>query len=648
MRTVLALLAGMTSWAVWAVEPAVVPKPQEMIVSAGHFTLTATTTIGAPRELASEAMYLVGMLNPATGFQLKALPLLRGQHADIALLLDATLKVHGPDAYVLEVTPLTIAIRGASPAGVFYGMQTLRQLLPADIEGRARAEGVTWQVPCVAIKDYPRFPWRGSMLDVARHFMTVDEVKRYLDLMALHKLNTFHWHLTDDQGWRIDIRKHPKLTGVGSIRAESPVEGNRNKGDGKPHSGFYTQDQIRDVVAYAAARHITVVPEIEMPGHARAALAAYPELGCSGGPYTVGTRWGVEPEVFCAGNDQVYRLLEDVLAEVLELFPSSFVHIGGDECPKTRWKACAKCQSRIKKLGLKDEHELQSHFVQHFDQWLAARSRRLIGWDEILEGGLAPGAAVMSWRGIGGGITAAKAGHDVVMSPTSHCYLDYSQGKQGEPETIGGFVPLKKVYSFEPVPADVPEAQRKHILGTQGNLWGEYLFNYPKVEYMAYPRQSALAEVAWTQPSLKNYDDFLRRMQALALRFDMLGVNYRKLTPEPMTAAVWKSGETTQTFTPRTWDVSPAITSPGTYEVTFKYTAGAHRLDMQWAAVLVNGKVANRDSHEGFTGVQTKENVYRIKVDDIPAGAKCELTASIRSDGGTDSNGEIYIARVGP
>jgi hexosaminidase len=367
-------------------------------------------------------------------------------------------------------------------------------------------------------------------LDVGRHFFDKEFVKRYIDLIALHKMNTFHIHLTDDQGWRIEIKKYPRLTEIGSKRKESPMIGNRKKGDGTPYRGFFTQDDIREIVEYARKRYITVVPELEMPGHSLGALAAYPELSCTGGPHEVMTRWGVFEDVYCAGNDKVFEFMEDVLTEVIELFPGEYIHIGGDECPKARWEKCPKCQARIKKEGLKDEHELQSYFVKRIEKFLNSKGRRLIGWDEILEGGLAPNASVMSWRGTEGGIAAARSGHDVVMSPTTHCYFDYYQSKnrKQEPEAIGGFLPLDIVYSFEPVPAELAPEQRKHVIGAQGNVWTEYIHTPSDVEYMALPRMCALAEVVWTPAELKDWDDFRDRLDRFAERLDAMGVNYRK------------------------------------------------------------------------------------------------------------------------
>jgi hexosaminidase len=362
--------------------------------------------------------------------------------------------------------------------------------------------------------------------------MPVEFVKKYIDLLAIHKMNRFHWHLTEDQGWRIEIMKYPKLAEISAWRDESLIGHASEKPrqfDGKPHGGFYTQDEIREVVAYAAERYITVVPEIEMPGHSQAALAAYPELSCTGGPFKVQTMWGIHEDVYCAGNEKTFEFLENVLAEVLELFPGEYIHVGGDECPKDRWEKCPKCQSRIKSEGLEDENELQSYFIKRMEKFLNAHDRRLIGWDEILEGGLAPNATVMSWRGEEGGIKAAKAGHDVVMAPTSHTYFDYYQADpENEPLAIGGMLPIETVYSYDPVPAELNEEQITHILGVQAQVWTEYIPTPEKAEYMAYPRACALAEIAWTPADQKDYERFSRSLARHLKRLDMLDVNYRK------------------------------------------------------------------------------------------------------------------------
>ncbi|MCK5737858.1 family 20 glycosylhydrolase, partial [bacterium] len=362
-------------------------------------------------------------------------------------------------------------------------------------------------------------------LDVGRHFFPVSFIKKYIDVMALYKLNTFHWHLTEDQGWRIEIKKYPRLTSVGSKRAES-------QGDGIPHAGYYTQNEVRDVVAYAASRFVTVVPEIEMPGHSKAALAAYPELSCTGGPFDVETRWGVHSDVYCAGSEKTFEFMENVLLEVMDLFPGEVIHIGGDECPKARWEKCPKCQQRIADESLANEHELQSYFITRIEKFVNSHGRNINGWDEILEGGLAPNAAVMSWRGMQGGIEAANAGHNVVMAPTSFCYFDYYQAKSGEPKAIGGYLPLEKVYSFEPVPAEIAPEKEHFIIGAQANLWTEYIPTPEHAEYMLLPRMCALAEVVWSPKELRYWPDFKNRMEIQYQRLTELGLNFRVPTPE--------------------------------------------------------------------------------------------------------------------
>jgi len=434
------------------------------------------------------------------------------------------------EAYSMEITPDKIEIKASSDAGFFYGLQTLRQLLPEKLSGQDT-------LPALKIEDYPQFKWRGAHLDVCRHFFDKDFVKKYIDLLAKHKMNTFHWHLTEDQGWRIEIKKYPKLTEIGSKRKETIVGKNFKpyKGDGKPYGGYYTQDDIREVVAYANDRFINIVPEIEMPGHSRAALAAYPELSCTGGPFEVMTKWGVSYDIYCAGKDSVFVFLQNVLDEVMDLFPSKYIHIGGDEAPKERWKKCPKCQARIKAEGLKDEHELQSYFITRMEKYLNSKGRQIIGWDEILEGGLAPNAAVMSWRGEKGGIEAANQHHNVVMSPGKPCYFDHyqSKDKDHEPLAIGGYNPLRAVYNYHPEPAELPAEKQKYIMGAQANVWTEYIPTSEHVEYMAYPRLCALSEVVWTGKHKPGYKDFYSRLQNKHLkRLDNWEVHYRKPTAE--------------------------------------------------------------------------------------------------------------------
>ncbi|MFO7998171.1 MAG: beta-N-acetylhexosaminidase [Bacteroidales bacterium] len=447
----------------------------------------------------------------------------------IVLIRDTSLSHH--EEYHLVIDRKTIRITGGSPQGVFYGIQSLRQMLPPEIEDPELAVEIRrLDLPRLRIADFPAFDYRGMHLDVARHFFPVSFIKKYIDLMALHKMNQFHWHLTEDQGWRIEIMKYPLLTEVGSWRRETLTgHGGRSpfEYDGTPYGGYYTQEEIREVVAHAAERFINVIPEIEMPGHATAALASYPHLGCTGGPYEVITRWGVFHDVFCAGNEQVFEFLEDVLTEVAELFPSKFIHIGGDECPKTRWKECPACQARIREEGLADEYELQSYFIRRMEAFLLSMDRNIIGWDEILEGGLAPNATVMSWRGTEGGIAAARMGQNAIMTPGSHCYFDHYQADpETQPLAIGGLTTLKKVYAYDPVQDELSVEEAGYILGVQGNVWTEYIKTPAHVEYMAYPRAIALAEVGWSPEDSRDFQGFLERLKKHSKRLDAMNVNY--------------------------------------------------------------------------------------------------------------------------
>ncbi len=532
LRSIILCTASMLAMPLTAVtEPAIVPKPHKMEVLQGSYKISEKTTIQYADDSAKDvAEYLANALNPATGLNLKAA---KGETAGTGILLEllGDYSVLGDEGYNLTVNTDNITISAAKPEGLFYAAQTILQLLPPQILSRTRIENGKWEIPSVSIQDKPEFKWRGLMLDSGRYFQPVGFVKKFIDVMALHKMNTLHFHLTDDQGWRIEIKKYPRLTEIGATRKESPKRRAKNTGNGIPYGPFfYTQEELKDIVAYAKSRFITVVPEIEMPGHALAALSAYPALSCRGGPFSPMTRWGVEEDVYCAGNEQVFQFNEDVLSEVMAIFPSSFIHIGGDECPKSRWNHCPKCQARIKTEKLNDVHGLQSYFITRMEKFINANGRRLIGWDEILEGGLAPNAAVMSWRGEDGGIAAANEGHDVVMSPTSHCYFDYSQAEgPTEPEPVGRLLPLDKVYSYNPLPDRIASDRKKHILGVQGNLWSECLWAPAKVEYAAFPRACALAEVAWTPASARNYADFITRMKQHASRLDILKVNHRKI-----------------------------------------------------------------------------------------------------------------------
>ena len=510
----------------------IIPQPQQVVADASApFTLNSNTVIYVQtnsQDMKRNATMLASYIQEATGIRPTIGKLVKGSPA-IILSIDKT--ISNAEGYRLNSDAKQIRIAGASAAGVFYGIQTLRKSLPL-----CNGKATQVSIPAVHITDAPRFAYRGTHLDVSRHFVTADSIRQFIDMLALHNINRFHWHLTDDQGWRIEIKKYPLLTAIGSKRAQTVIGHNSGKYDGKPYSGYYTQKEIRDIVKYAADRYITIVPEIDLPGHMQAALAAYPELGCTGGPYKVWQKWGISDDVLCAGNDKVLAFIDNVLKEVTQLFPSKYIHVGGDECPKVRWKDCPKCQARIKALHLeaKDGHSaeerLQSYVITHASNYLKSLGRNTIGWDEILEGGLAEGATVMSWRGEAGGIAAAKQNHDVVMTPNSYLYFDYYQSldKANEPQAIGGYLPLQRVYSYEPMPEELTAEEARHIIGVQANIWTEYMPTFKHMQYMALPRVAALSEVQWTQPQLKDYTDFTNRLIGLTHLYDRLGYNYAK------------------------------------------------------------------------------------------------------------------------
>jgi hexosaminidase len=536
----LLLLTGLTSLARAQAAPAVsvIPYPASVTVDAGvHYTFGPAPTIAlsAPSnaELRALGDLAAGILRDELGGRPRVVsaPASSARADAVALVLAPADSGQGPESYRLAVTHRGVTITAPRTAGLFYGLQTLRALVePKQLATSAERHAANATLQGMHIADAPRFTYRGMHLDVGRHFAPVPFVKRYIDLMSRYKLNTFHWHLTEDQGWRIEIKKYPRLTEVGGCRKETQLGRFRTNpyvGDSIRYCGFYTQDQIRDVVAYAKDRHITVIPEIEMPGHSVAALTAYPELACKPGPYEVRTTWGVDENILCP-KEETFTFIENVLTEVMALFPCQYVHIGGDEAPKTVWQASPIAQEVIKRENLKDEHELQSYFIRRVEKFLNAHGKRIIGWDEILEGGLAPNATVMSWRGINGGIAAARANHDVVMTPTSNTYLDYNQGDpRFESIYMGARLPLMTVYAYEPIPDSLTAEQGKHVLGTQGQLWTEYMQTTRDMEYMAFPREMAIAEVAWSPKAARSWDSFGRRLLPRLLALDRLGVNYR-------------------------------------------------------------------------------------------------------------------------
>lgn len=526
---------------------AIIPRPIDLQVKNGRFIIDQNTKVTGDKNLEAEGHYLAEILSLSTGKEIVFSDKTKG---NINLIIDSSLE--SDEAYTLYVDYNEVKISGKTAKGVFYGIQSLRQLIQKkDLWGNESA--AISSIPATLINDAPRYSYRGMHLDVARHFFSVDFIKRYIDILAMHKMNSFHWHLTEDQGWRIEIKKYPKLTEVGAWR-NGTIVGNfpGSENDNLKYGGYYTQEEVKEVIAYAAKNHITVIPEIELPGHSSAAIAAYPFLSCfpkensivpknmiskgskevqkNGTPKIVQESWGVYDDVYCAGKEETFEVLENILSEVIELFPSKYIHIGGDECPKGNWKRCPHCQKRKKELGLKDEHELQSYFIQRIEKFVNSKGRNIIGWDEILEGGLAPNATVMSWRGNKGGIDAANADHNVIMSPNSHCYFDHYQAKDrtNEPIAIGGFLPVEKVYSFDPTPDELESSKHKYILGGQANLWTEYIGSEEYAEYMLLPRLTALSESLWSQKKLKNWDDFKMRLSTFRKKYDELDLNYAK------------------------------------------------------------------------------------------------------------------------
>lgn len=505
----------------------IIPMPQNLVQNQGVFKLSSGTSFGATTDEAKTvAEFFAAKMRNATGYNISV-----SDKGDITLTLDAALDVND-EGYTLDVTSEGVTVKAKTPQGLFYGMQSFMQLLPAEIESAEKASGIAWQAPAVSIKDEPRFGYRGVMLDVCRHFIPVEDIKKQIDVLSLFKINRLHWHLTEDQGWRIEIKKYPKLTEVGSKRID---------GEGTEYKGYYTQEEIKEVVKYAQDRFITIVPELEMPGHELAAIAAYPELSCKGEAITPRVIWGVEDIVMCPGKEDMFVFLEDVIKEMVELFPGTYFHVGGDECPKTSWKNCPTCQARIKKEGLKAdgkhtaEERLQSYVITRMEGVLAKYGKKIIGWDEILEGGLSPDATVMSWRGEEGGIASALQDHDVIMTPGGNgMYLDHYQGDSKiEPVAIGGYTTLEKTYSYNPTPDTLVAMKKDHFVkGVQTNIWTEYLYNVDLVEYRMYPRVLALSEIGWTNVDRKNFDDFARRINNAYVRLDEHAVNYHIPQPE--------------------------------------------------------------------------------------------------------------------
>ena len=620
----------------------IIPKPLDAEQLTGDFSINSSVVFVAPEnsDLEKVALLFSEKIKTSTGISLKV-EKEKPSSDYIVLELDPSLSLND-EGYTLQVTKEGATIRAKAAKGIFYGMQTFMQLLPPEIESSQIVEHMEWSVPCVNIKDEPRFSWRGMLLDAGRHFVSVDFIKKQLDVLAMLKINKLHWHLTEDQGWRIEIKRYPKLTSIGAKRTE---------GDGSIHEGFYTQEQIKEVVAYAQARYIDVVPEIEMPGHALAALAAYPELSCTGGPFKPRILWGTEKEVFCAGNDSTFTFLENVLTEVIPLFPYEFFQLGGDECPKDRWNACFKCKVRMKNEKIKDGNQLQSYFMHRMEKILIAHGKKMMGWDEILDGGLSPSANVMSWRGEEGGIAAANQGHDVVMSPGKYMYLNFYQGDPKiEPVAKDGYITCESMYNYEPLPSAIEPGKAKHILGAQANMWTEYIYKEASAEYQIYPRILALAELTWTAKSKKDYKDFEQRLSSQLIRLDGHHINYYVPQPEGPTSQIAFTDKVSLPFTTTlpvdrivyTTDGSEPSEKSAVYKDPLLFTENTV---LKIASILPQGKmstvrhiVIEKQSYLPAASVEgTRQGLkcktahgYFLKVADISA-AKSWKTATIDS-----------------
>jgi len=611
----------------------IIPQPYELKVLDGCFCLQDTTVIVAGQDVLRLADYLRDRLRSIKGIDLEIVR--RGRAGSVGARIELAFVTEwdnlGEEGYRVEIDTSTVRIRAPRTAGLFYGIQSMLQLFDWNTQAAV--------LPCVAIKDFPRFQWRGALLDVSRHFFPVNVIKKFIDRLSFHKINVFHWHLVDDQGWRIEIKKYPELVHKGSRRRESPKVGARQEGDGTPYGPFwYSQDEVKEIVAYAQERCVTVLPEIEMPGHSSAALAVFPHLSCKDGPFDVETRWGIFKNVFCAGNEAVFDFLQDVLDEVIGLFPSEYIHVGGDECPKQHWRECAHCQQRIQQEGLDGEEQLQSYFMQRIERFIASRGRKLIGWDEILEGGLSREATVMSWRGESGGIAAAKAGNDVVMTPFENCYLDFYQSVdiENEPEAIGDYLPLHRVYNYNPIPAELQEAEAKHILGVQGNIWTEYIQRPKLLEYMAFPRLCAIAEIGWSAAHVRNYATFAARLTTHCHRLDGLQVGYRPL--HDLSARELKAWELTSTDPGRLTELlelQPYLMGTGTYRLSLRVTRGDRKFKTLSIRLSCKGCNSCEWQLKGCNGVMRDAQTYFLELenlseDDLP---QIHFDAQLAGDG---------------
>ena len=635
--------------------PALVPAPVKLTVEAGQFQLKAETAIVADAASAATGQYLAEQLRKATGYPLPVAVRTDSAAPETGVLLaiDAGLTNLGTEGYQLTVTPKAVVIQAATAAGLFYGTQTLLQLLPPEILAGHVVTGTDWTAPCVQIEDQPRFGWRGYMLDVSRHFITVPEVKTLLDAMALRKMNVFHWHLVDDHGWRIEIKKYPKLTSVGAWRKDigfdlDPAWGTAYGPDGR-YGGFYTQDEIRDVVAYATARHIMVLPEIEMPGHSLAALTAYPEYGCSA-KYEIPPGLGVFDGIYCTGEEGTYEFLQDVLTEVFQLFPTKYIHVGGDEVPTNSWAACPKDQAVIRREGLKDASELEGYFMRRMEKWVEAHGHTLVGWSEVRHSGLGKESVLMDWNG--GGEEAAAAGHDVVMASQKSLYLCYYPSLDRTPplRAYRQYLPIQDVYAFEPVPAGLDAAGRAHILGVETCLWTPDVGGMIDAEKMTFPRISAVAETAWSPAAAKNWEDFSRRLPAEERRLDAAGIPYWRDTGTEI--GRWKAAQVKGPGVQLEWDATPAMTGPGKYRLSLNFFKGKHGVITKSAVLLADGQEIARDTHDGFTGTSTRRNGgtgkdwnYFFDVPAVKPGAHYMVQAVVSGTATNDCSGVVFLGR---
>ena len=608
-----------------------VPQPKSVEVKEGLALIDSNAYLIADNRFSQVADFIKEEFKASTSIALS------GTNFPIQLIYLESAKDEG---YRLNTTQTGVTIFAKTPAGIFYGYQTLKQLFPIDFF-RANGSVKTIEIPCVNIIDEPRFAWRGLHLDCCRYFHSVEAVKHYIDIMALHKMNTFHWHLTDDQGWRIEIKKYPKLTEIGGFRKQT-MKGhffNKMGYDGTPHGGFYTQEEAKEIVAYAAKRFITIVPEFELPGHAQAALAAYPEFGNTDKKLEVYTTWGVIPHIFNV-NDNTIAFFKDVFDEIMEIFPSQYIHIGGDEAPKVEWKNSPEAQARIKKEGLKNEEELQGWIVRQMDEHMAKNNRRILGWDEILDGNPSQSAIVMSWRGEAGGIKASQLGHDVVMAPNTYCYFDYYQKKgTGEPLAIGGFIPIKKVYSFEPCSDKIPQKYHKHIIGTQANIWCEYIKNIEQAIYMAYPRASALSEVQWCEPKNKNYSRFEHSLKKHLLRLAVAGFEVKFDPHSQHTLSYSISGEETiQTFE------LPASPN-GLYQIFFTGNVG-NATEIEYVELLYQDTVVDKETHYGYSGKFDQGSMYTLHNDKATNNGEAKMVVKLKGENNKAAQGKIIISTM--